>query len=565
MLLEIRIENFILIEKLNISFSDNLNIFTGETGAGKSMIFGALNFGLGEKANGECVRTGLNKAVVQLVFSINDPIVLKVLNNYDIELEDGLLILTREIHVSGRTIIRINDRISTLKVLREVTAHLIDIHGQHAHQSLLYSKNHIELLDLMGDESHQNLKKSVKETFSNIKNLHNEIKKLSLKDQGNIDINYLKFQITEIDSLEITKEDEESLEEKFNFYKNIEIIQKSVFNTLQILIGDHEIKGLKEMSDLAIKTIEPIVSYDEKLKPIMENFNSIFYHLEDISTELRQYLERMDIDEQEMFVIEQRMNSINELKLKHGKSIFLILQKRDMLREQLKSVLSKDEVLKSLEFNLKIENEHFMKLAEDLSRKRRDLAKIFSKEVLEQLKMLNMANCDFDVEFARNGNKKVTGIDDLEFIISTNPGISLKPLAKIASGGEISRVMLAIKIALASVDQMETLVFDEVDTGISGSTALIVGEKLHEISKYYQIICITHLPQIAVMSDSHFLISKETDGILANTKVAKLNTEKRFNEVARMLSGDEQSKISIDNAKEMVETASLYKSQSFIS
>lgn len=559
MLLEIRIENFILIKELNIAFSDHLNIFSGETGAGKSMIFGALNVGLGEKANGDCVRSGSNKAIVQLVFDVSDPVVLKILEKFEIELEDGMLIITREVHTSGRTVIRINDRIYTLGALREITAHLIDIHGQHAHQSLLYPKNHIDLLDLMGDTSHADIKKSVKDSHTSIKEIQNEINRISNRNDGDIDVNYLKYQINEIDSLNITEEDENGLEEKYSYYKNIESIQTAVQSALAIVSGSHESSGLKELAGLAINSIDSVVSYDSKVEPILSNLNNVFYNLEDINTDLRQYLDNIDIDEEEFYVIEQRMNSINELKLKYGKSIDLILKKRESLKEQLSISESKDKMLEDLENKLQEEKLKFKKIALELSNKRNKLSAEFSNEVVKQLKMLNMPNSDFAVNLETDDELCTqNGIDKAEFIISTNPGMPLKPLAKIASGGEISRVMLAIKIALASVDQMESLVFDEVDTGISGSTAITVGEKLSEISRFYQVICITHLPQIAIMADAHFLISKNINDSSASTNVTKLTTDTQSAEIARMLSGDTNDHKSLENAKDMLKRANRY-------
>lgn len=563
MLLEMYIENFLLIEKLNISLSEKLNIFTGETGAGKSMIFGALNVGLGQKINGDCVRANSKKTLIQLVFYISSDFVINKLIEYGIELENGSLIITREVYTSGRTVIRLNDRIVTLSILREITSNLIDIHGQHAHQSLLYPKNHLELLDLMGSSSFNKLKEKVKKCYNEVRKIKNSIKELSNENLSNTDPSYLQFQIDEIEALNISKDDENSLEEKYNLYKNIETIIKTVQNTLQIVSGDHEDEGIKEKSYLAVKNIENVVSFDDKLLNILEILNSISFQLDDVSSELRVYIENIDVDEQEMFEVEQRMNSINELKLKHGNSIQLILEKKEFLKNQLNIITSKDSLLKSLNFELLKKEEEYLSYATLLSQDRRILSKKFISDVSDQLMMLNMSNCKFEVSFRELDDASIkyssNGIDSVEFLISTNPGMALKPLAKIASGGEISRVMLAIKIAVSDVDQTGTLVFDEVDTGISGVTAVVVGEKLQEISNRYQIICITHLPQIAVMADSHFLINKTVENAFANTTVVKLGQQRRYSEVARMLSGDQESNISIENAQEMIENALRYK------
>lgn len=560
MLLEMRVENFILIDKLSIEFHKGLNIFTGETGAGKSMIIGALTAGLGGKANSDSIRIGAEKAFIQLVFDIED---VDPFIDLGIEIEDNILIITRELLQNNRSIIRINDRAATISTLGEVSKLLMDIHGQHAHQTLLYPKNHLSYLDLLGDQAHQELLDLVKSDYLEIKSLQNQIKEIESVDLHDLDESYIRFQLSEIESVQLTADDEATLEQKFEYYKNIENIYTNIQNTIQILSGSHDSNGLKDMINLAAKQVSDIETYDQILSSFSERFHTIAFELDDLSTELRHYVENLEVDEQEMHDVEMRMNAVSALKVKYGKSIQDILFKQEQLTQQLTLITERDQKIEQLTELLINNQKQYIQNAKRLSEKRLALKTSFEKAVESELNDLNMQDCQFEIVFKWLEKNEVrlapTGLDLIEFMISTNPGMPKGPLSKIASGGEISRIMLAIKLALSNHDFINSLVFDEVDTGISGNTALVVGEKIHTITQNYQVICITHLPQIAAMADRHFILQKKSETSNTTTLVARIEAEDIHKELARMLSGYNDSQLSIDAAKELLTLSKSYK------
>jgi len=419
----------------------------------------------------------------------------------------------------------------------------------------------MKYLDLMGDKSHINLIDQVKEAYNNIKSVQRKIEELSIDE--NVDVNYLKFQLQEIDALNLTEDDENNLENKYKYYKNLENIFTNTSGVLQIVSGE-EAFGVKEMLEKASTLLGEVSSFDDTLMKYQESFSDIIYRLEDIQSDVRRYVDNLDVDEQEMFEVEERMNAINELKVKYGRSIEDILIKRDELDKKLLVATQRENMLEALNHEIIELKREYVSVAKELQKSRHDLKKNFESLVIEELAVLNMNNCKFNAEFVerklQDGEYKLSpnGFDEVEFMISTNPGMPIKPLAKIASGGEISRIMLAIKIALSQHDIINSLVFDEVDTGISGKTAIVVGEKIHKLTSDYQVLCITHLPQIAVMADKHFYINKAVSNGMGITDVETLDSVKQLTEIARMLSGT-GSDTAKQNAKEMLEQAQLYK------
>lgn len=565
MLLEMRIENFILIDKVHLNFSDKLNIFTGETGAGKSMIIGGLNVGLGDKTNADMIRVGQDRATVELVFLIEKPEIIEVLDEYGIILEDGLLIVTREIHQSNRSVIRINGRVSTLSVLKAISPFLIDIHGQHAHQTLLYPKHHLTYLDMMGDLDHKLLRDEVKVLYKSIKQVQGELERL--KDNNpEFDVDYIQFQLTEIDTLNLSDEDDEPLSKKYAYYKNLEQIQTGISGVLDIISGDHDTNGVKHYLEQSSKVLQDIVTYDEQLEPYVERFNSMLFELEDLQMDIRQYGELIEVDDEALFNVESRINAINELKLKYGKTVTDIMFNRSQLQEKLDAASQRTEIIDAKTNELTNLKTTYVNKSKQLNSKRLEIKGEFERHVMLQLSELNMKESVFEVRFndstLNDGEYRLSpeGFDKIEFMISTNPGMPINPLSKIASGGELSRIMLGIKIALASVDTVDTLVFDEVDTGISGSTAVSVAEKIHQITSNYQVLCITHLPQIATMADLHLLLEKTVDQNMTCTNVSVLEDKNQIKEIARMLSGDANSSTAINNAEDMLSQARARKS-----
>ncbi|MBN2796854.1 MAG: DNA repair protein RecN [Clostridia bacterium] len=562
MLRELRIENFILITKLHLNFNKGLNIFTGETGAGKSMIIGAINAGLGEKVNSDCIRIGAEKAEVQLIFDIEDQEVSNGIKALGVEMEDTLLIVTRVILPSNRSTIRLNDRVVTLSTLNEVGKLLMDIHGQHAHQGLLYPKNHLKYLDMMGSSNHQADLEQVFTSYHTIKQIQQKLEHL-VNLSPEYDADYLSYQLNEIDALNLTEEDDEPLTQKYEYYKHLETIHSHVSQLSQLFSAD-EGYSIKDMLQTGISLIQPIHSYDEQLDRIHGALHNMMYAADDAFSELRHFMDNMEVDEEEMRYVEERVNTINHLKMKHGKKITDILEKREEINRRLKEIEQHANEIQFLEQQLVSEKRNYLKAAKALSESRQQITKLFVQGVTVELDVLNMKDSIFDIKFFENtlneGEYRLSpyGLDQVEFMISTNPGMPIGPLSKIASGGEMSRIMLAIKLALAHHDAIDTLVFDEVDTGISGHTARVVGEKLYDVSSNYQVLCITHLPQIAAMADEHFLIQKNSYDASTETSVLSLNSEERKRELARMLSG-QVSEVSLRNAEEMVADANRIK------
>lgn len=560
MLLEMRVENFILIDKLSIQFHSGLNIFTGETGAGKSMIIGALSAGLGGKCNSDSIRQNADKAFIQLVYEVEFP---EAFESLGLELEDNMLIISREIHQNNRSIIRINDRAATLSTLIEVSKLLMDIHGQHAHQTLLYPKNHLNYLDLLGGESHRDLMQLVKQAYTVIKSLQTQISDIESLDLQHLDESYIKFQLDEINSVALTEDDEDHLEKKYAYYKNIEMIYSQIQTTVHLMSGDHDQEGMKSLTNLASRQLSDVSSYDTALEIFSSRMENISFELDDLSSELRHYLDHLDIDEREMYEVESRMNAVSALKVKYGKTIADILFKKDQLQDQLSIINDRDSKIDLLKEDLKQQRKIYVDHAKRLSASRLLLKTAFEKAVEQELNDLNMQDCSFEVNFnwlEKNEYRlALTGLDQVEFMISTNKGMPKGPLSKIASGGEISRIMLAIKLALSNHDFINSLVFDEVDTGISGNTAIVVSEKIYTITQNYQVICITHLPQIAAMSDRHFILNKVTHKNSTTTEVVEINNEEKHKELARMLSGYDHSQLSIDAAIELLTLANKFK------
>lgn len=565
MLRELRIENFILIDELHLVFSEQLNVFSGETGAGKSMIIGALNAGLGEKVNADVIRKGAEKAVIQLIFEIEDALTIERLESIGIDLEEGLLIITREVFESNRSSVRANGRIITMGMLRDMSDFLMDIHGQHAHQALLYAKNHLMYLDLMGNKEHQELIERVQGHYQAIKQMKRELDELASQDSQN-DPDYLQYQIDEIDAIGLSEDDDEALSKRFEYFKHLESIHTNVTQVQSGLSSEDDSFSVKDIISKSIQLLREVASFDETLEGIHESMHSVMYEIESINTELRNYLEDMNVDASEMKTVEDRMNAVNTLKMKHGNRVEDILKKRDSLAEQLDLIKTSEKRIQELEQSLLNTKREYVHDAKLLHQSRLTIKEEFVKHVQAELVLLNMDKAKFDVRFIDSkldeGEYRLSanGFDQVEYMIATNPGMPIGPLTKIASGGEISRIMLAIKIALSHNDMVTTLVFDEVDTGISGQTAKVVGEKIHQITSNYQVICITHLPQIAVMADKHFVIDKNDQVDLTTTTVVAVKDEKQLSEIARMLSGDSESEISLQNAEEMLNQAQHLKS-----
>lgn len=567
MLLELNIENFVLIENVNINFTEGFNVLSGETGAGKSIVIDAISIALGAKSNKNYVRTGKQKAIIQIVFAFDNERLKRLLDEYGIDCEDNIIILNREIFGTGKSISRINGRIVQLAFAKKVAKMLIDIHGQHEHQSLLYTENHLHMLDLFGNEVLLNDLELAKEKYQEIKDIDKKLQSIDQNDkERERRIDLIKFQIEEIDSCNLKIDEDTDLSKQFDLLKNSEkifsIIHDSHDKISASLNDNQSITGT--LADI-LTDFEKISNLDNKIMNLNKELQDIFYRLQDIATDMRHYGENISYDSEALFEVESRLDTINNLKRKYGNTIEEILEYRNKLFNELIELEDSANTIKTLKENIEVLYKEFIEISNRLSNQRKNIAKNFESKMMQELNDLNFENAEFKVSISpsldKNNNFIFTkyGMDKVEFLISTNPGEPLKSLSKVASGGEISRIMLAMKVILAKIDNIGTLIFDEIDTGISGKTANVVGEKIALISKTHQTICITHLPQIAVMADSHLFIEKVVSKNETKTLINKLNTKDRINEISRLIGGNKITELTLNHAKEMLSMADNIK------
>ncbi|QZY56949.1 DNA repair protein RecN [Crassaminicella profunda] len=568
MLLELIITNFALIENLNIRFGGGLNILTGETGAGKSIIIDAVNMAIGERADKSFIRTGTDKSVIQMIFRSQNQHLIKILNEKGIDLFDNdIIIITREIYNSGRSTSRINDRVVTTSLVKEISKYLIDIHGQHAHQSLLYPENHIDILDSFDEQKIVALKKKVATKYYELKELKNKLDELcgnELERERKKDL--LKFQLNEIDACQLKVGEDTDLLSEYNLLSNSEKIFTIMSSSYEkIYNGDGRYLSIIDGIGNIIHELENIKDFDDHIKNMYSMLQECSYTFEDVSRDIRNYRDNIEFDPLVLEQIEKRLDLINDLKRKYGNSIDEILSYREKIYFELEELENSETIVVEIRNNIDKIKIEYIELSTQLSSIRKEISSTLEKEMIHVLEGLNMNKVIFKVNFANNIDQvdesifSPKGLDKIEFLISTNAGQQPKSIAKIASGGEMSRIMLAFKTILAHSDNIPTLIFDEIDTGISGRTANIVGEKLAIISRNHQILCITHLPQIALMADHHFYIEKNSQDNNTLTNVQKLSEEDRIMELGRLLGGITLTDLTMEHAKEMINLGNHFK------
>ncbi|EQK43786.1 DNA repair protein RecN [[Clostridium] bifermentans ATCC 638] len=549
-------KNCALIEELRLDIDKNLNILTGETGSGKSIIIGALGLCLGGKYDRSFLRKGTEKGLVEALFDVNNQKLKEKLleNGIDIE-EDNQIIISKEIFDDGKSISRINGRNVKVSFLKEISNYLIDIHGQHQNQVLFDKDTHIDFLDLFGEELLYESKSDYEKTYIE----YNEVKKAlnvltENKDDMQIqrEIDLIKFQINEIESANLNENEYEDLLKQRDVYRNGEKIFTNL-NNAYLNLYDGSINSVDLISK-SLGDLGAIAQYDEKLNDFNDTIERIMYELQDISRDIRSYKENIDFSPYELEQIEQRVDEINTLRRKYGDTIEEILAYKDKINERLDEILNRDEKVEELKLKLKKIEDILVIKAEKLTQKRKEVARNLQEKLLYELKSLNMKNVVFEVSFGKS-TFNAKGQDDIEFMISFNLGEDIKPIYKVASGGEMSRFMLAFKTILADIDEIDTLVFDEIDTGISGIAAQIVGEKLSLIAKKKQIICITHLPQIAANADTHYCIEKKTSNERTFTVISRLDDNQRKDEIARLIAGSNITEKTMEHASEIIELA----------
>jgi DNA repair protein RecN (Recombination protein N) len=557
----LNIKNVALIEELNLEFGEGFNILTGETGAGKSIIIDSINAIIGNRISRETIRTGEEKAIIEAVFCVERNEIYEIFDELGIQKEDdNIVIVSREIFISGRNICRINGKIVTVSVLKRIGELVIDIHGQYDNQSLLRTDYHVVLLDYFGGDAINKLKEKYLLGYNRYNSLVKRKLELSgIDGQREQKIDILNYQIKEIENSNIKINEDIELKEQRDILANAEKI-KSVLNSvyLNMYTGNNNSKSATDMFTNTIHELKTISEFNSVYLEILKKVEDIFYSIEDVTEDVRAANEFVEYDDGLLNEIEDRIDVINNLKRKYGNTINDINTYLEKSKKELDEILKADEILKDIDDEINILTNQLKDMAIDIYSERKKSSTFLETKIKKELEDLQMKNSIFKVLIDHDlKNFRSDGFDKVEFMISTNLGEPVKPLSKIASGGEMSRIMLAVKCILASADKIPTLIFDEIDSGISGYAAQKVSEKLSEISKFHQVICVTHLAQIASMADNHFYISK-TSNKNTYTKIKKLNNDEIKEEISRLLSGD-SSQITLRHAEELIKKANNYK------
>ena len=548
MLLNVHVKDLALIEDVDICFGDGLNILTGETGAGKSIIIGSIGVALGAKAGKDLIRQGAEYALVELVFQVESKETLDKLKDMDIDAEDGQIIIARKIS-NGKSLIKINGQTMTASALKEIASLLIDVHGQRDYETLVHTEKHLDILDAFASDSVLGLKEKVSGLYKEYKAINNKLLEFTKdEEQRAKDLAFYEFQAKEIEDADLVVGEDEELEVEFKKMTHGQKIAEAMGIAYEAISSD---EGAATRVGLALKELGSVSNLDDDLSSIYDSLSSIDALCYDISKEMSSYMDKLDFDEERVAFVSERLDTINKLKLKHGKTISDILDKKAWLDEQIEALSNYDEARRKLEKDMEKALQQLEEVCSELSNKRKKAALSLENEITKALVDLNFLEVKFKAEFTRAKDYTAKGFDVMEFMISTNPGEEVKPLAKIASGGELSRIMLGLKAVLAKKDAVDTLIFDEIDTGISGKTAGMVADKMSAISKEHQVISITHLPQIASHADSHYLIEKSVKDKHTFTDIRKLNNEESVNELARMLGGTVITDAALDNAREL--------------
>lgn len=550
MLSNLYIENIAVIEKTSIDFKKGLNVMTGETGAGKSIVIDSINAVLGNRTSKELIRTGASSAFVSAEFTNLSEKALAVIDEAGFELEDGELLIQREISTTGKNKCRINGRPATVSTLKEIGVQLINIHGQHESYELMSPELHISYIDkLAGLESEI---EAYQEVYKKYKKLSAELKKATVDEsERERKIDLLKYQIDELEDADLRDGEYEELNEQKAVLQNSEKIIEAIMSSRALMNGDEESSGVLENLQEINSQLSDISGYMSEVEPINSRIESAIYELEDCLSELTGLTDLVDTDGGSLDSIEERLDLIYTLGKKYGSTIKEMLDFLYKAKKELNALVMYDENREALIKECDKAYKEAEKLAKALSEKRRATSSEFADKVCEEMAFLDMPNVKL-VVVQEKCELNSLGCDNIEFLISTNPGEPPKPISKIASGGELSRMMLAVKNVLSDKDDIDTLIFDEVDTGISGSAAQKVGLKLREVSKSRQVLCVTHLAQIAAMGNSHFKISKSVRDEKTFTKVEELDHEGRKQELARIIGGTEMTKASLDYAEEML-------------
>ena len=552
MLRELRLNNLAIIKNLDLEFNEGLISLTGETGAGKSIILDGISLLIGERSNLEMIRTGEDSLFAEGVFDLSE-VQKEKLNKLGFEIEDDELIISRYFYRNSKSKITVNGMRMTVSKLKELMRNVLDLVGQHEHQYLLNKNYHLGLLDRFLDKNGQELAKEIRNNVSSLKTINKKIEeieteKFRIMEKKDI----LEFQSNEIASLGLKENEDNDLEEEYKILFNAGKISEKLENSIQRL-KEGEYSVINSLGKIK-KNLEQLSDISETYSDLKEKIENIIYEVDDIGYSLEDMVENVESDDVRLEKVISRIDEINKLKLKYGSTIEEILAFREGNEKKLSLIKFENNELEVLKKEKEEKAKLYFENSQKLREIRKKVAEKLEKTINVQLKDLNMANSKFKVAFSEKTVISSRGMDDVEFMMVTNLGENYKPLAKIASGGEISRIMLALKTVFSSVDNISVLIFDEIDTGISGETVRKVAEKLKELSGTVQVICVTHSPQIAGKSNQQFFIKKEIENNVTETKVRELNTDERIREIARIISGDNITETSIEHAKEIMKS-----------
>jgi len=550
MLENLHVKNLALIDEIEVNFRPGLNILTGETGAGKSILLGSVDLALGGRFHADMLRTGAKFGLVELTFTIENPVLEEQLTCMDIFPEEGRIVLSRKL-MPGRSVSKINGETVNMATLKDVASMLIDIHGQHEHQSLLHKKNHLAFLDLYAREQVEKLKKETAKAFHTYHACRKKLDESGMDErERQKEISLAEFEVSEIEEAGLSEGEDEEVESLYRRMSAGKKVTERIAEAYHYTSED-ETGNASEWLSRAIHALSDVESVDEEGAGLYQQLIEIDSLLNDFNRELSEYAKSLEFSEEEFYETENRLNELNHLKTKYGNTITEVLEYCEERKQRLKELEDYEQYMQELEENLKQSRKNYEKHALALRKARKKAAVSFVKEIKNGLSDMNFLDVRFEMRFLELEDYTADGMDEAEFYISTNPGEALRPMGNVASGGELSRIMLAIKTVLADQEDTPTLIFDEIDTGISGITAGKVAEKMHIIGESRQVLCITHLAQIAAQADAHYLIRKSAKNNGAQTEIFSLGEEASVQELARLLGGAKVTASILESAREM--------------
>ena len=560
MLVDLHVKNLALIEEADINFEKGLNILTGETGAGKSIMLGSINIALGGKVPTDFIRQGAEYGLVELTFKESNKDKIQELKALDVaEVDDGDIIITRKI-MPTRSVIKVNGETKTVSEVKAITSRLIDIHGQHEHQSLLYKANYLKIIDQYASAELSAFFEALGKQYAEYKECRSHYEEYNLDQEGiNRELSFIEYEINEIETAALKENEDEELEALYKKFNNSKKIMEEMSAAKEFLSGEGT-ENATDFIERAVRSVTNVLSYDSALDNICRQLRDIEDIVNSVNQDIAEYIMDAEYDEETYTQVFERLTLINNLKSKYGNTIEEIFRYYENRKERYQKLSEYEENKAAAREALEKAQKKCLDLCKKLSKARKEAAKVLSEAIKKALLELNFNDVSFTIDIEEKDTFNERGYNEAEFMISTNTGEALKPLSKVASGGELSRIMLAIKTVLADKDDIETLIFDEIDTGISGRTAQQVSVKLNEITRARQVICITHLPQIASMADEHFVIEKNVSEGKTHTTIRKLTEEESVSELARLLGGVEITEAVMSNAKEMKQLATTAKS-----